>query len=108
VSPRPHPPCSLGYLATLRAGWRPGRLDQAENATLSLSNQNKKSYNLDDTGFFSISVLERALQVWDLTLVRWRGEAMKPYQEHPEWVHGNPTPVVMSPAMRESLLTGAP
>ncbi|RSH91822.1 hypothetical protein EHS25_009192 [Saitozyma podzolica] len=60
------------------------RLDQAENATLSLSNQNKKSYNLDDTGFFSISVLERALQVWDLTLVRWRGEAMKPYQEHPE------------------------
>jgi len=61
------------------------RLDLAENATLSASRQNKKSYNLDDTGFFSISVLERALEVWDLTLVRWRGEAMKPYQEHPEW-----------------------
>ncbi|KAK8853172.1 hypothetical protein IAR55_003873 [Kwoniella newhampshirensis] len=60
------------------------KLDQAENATLDAEHQNKKSYNLDDTGFFSISVLERALEVWDLTLVRWRGEAMKPYQEHPE------------------------
>jgi len=62
------------------------KLDQAENATLSAPNQNKKSYNLDDTGYFSISVLERALQVWDLTLVRWRGEAMKPFQAHPECV----------------------
>jgi ataxin-3 len=61
-----------------------------------------KSYNYDDTGFFSISVLEKvsqlyqlaispglkltaqALQVWDLTLVRWRGEAMKPYVDNPE------------------------
>lgn len=59
-------------------------LDQAENAALSSANQNKKSYNLDDTGFFSISVLERALQVWDLTLVRWRGEAMRSYQDEPE------------------------
>lgn len=64
--------------------YRGSRLDQAENATLDAEHQNKKSYNLDDTGFFSISVLERALEVWDLTLVRWRGEAMKPYQEHPE------------------------
>ncbi|RXK36993.1 hypothetical protein M231_05757 [Tremella mesenterica] len=59
-------------------------LDLAENATLSPSRQNTKSFNYDDTGFFSISVLERALQVWDLTLVRWRGEAMRDYQEFPE------------------------
>jgi len=26
----------------------------------------------------------QALQVWDLTLVRWRGEAMKPYVDRPE------------------------
>jgi len=58
------------------------RLDDAENT--ALSRPNKKSYNYDDTGFFSISVLERALEVWDLALVRWRGEAMKPYQDHPE------------------------
>ena len=60
-------------------------LDQAENA-LRNPGTGKKSYNYDDTGFFSISVLERALQVWDLTLVRWRGEAMRPYQENPECV----------------------
>lgn len=60
------------------------RLDAAENAALGPSNQNKTSYNYNDTGFFSISVLERALEVWDLALVRWRGEAMKPYQAHPE------------------------
>ncbi|WRT70278.1 uncharacterized protein IL334_007276 [Kwoniella shivajii] len=60
------------------------RLDQAENAALDQAHQLKKSYNLDDTGYFSISVLERALEVWDLTLVRWRGEAMREYQEHPE------------------------
>jgi hypothetical protein len=62
------------------------RLDFAENAALSVANQNKKSYNLDDTGFFSLQTLERALQVWDLMLVRWRGEAMKPYQDRPESV----------------------
>ncbi|RYH17946.1 hypothetical protein EON65_27885 [archaeon] len=44
-------------------------MDDAENATLMRAN--KKSYNYDDTGFFSISVLERALEVWDLALVRW-------------------------------------
>ncbi|WWC91646.1 uncharacterized protein L201_006592 [Kwoniella dendrophila CBS 6074] len=60
------------------------KLDQAENATLDMSHQLKKSYNFDDTGFFSISVLERALEVWDSSLVRWRGEAMREYQEHPE------------------------
>ncbi|OWZ76521.1 ataxin-3 [Cryptococcus neoformans Tu401-1] len=60
------------------------RLDQAENATLDVNHQLRKSYNYDDTGYFSISVLERALEVWDLTMVRWRGEAMKPYQDHPE------------------------
>jgi hypothetical protein len=63
-----------------------GRLDQAENAALSSANQIKKSYNYDDTGYFSISVLERAMEVWDLTLVRWRGEAMRPFQEKPEYV----------------------
>ena len=60
------------------------RLDQAENAALNAANQIKKSYNYDDTGYFSISVLERAMEVWDLTLVRWRGEAMRRYQERPE------------------------
>ncbi|OBZ70584.1 putative ataxin-3-like protein [Grifola frondosa] len=41
------------------------------------------STNMDDTGFFSVQVLENALQVWGLSLVRWRSEAMRPYQDHP-------------------------
>ncbi|KAL1941962.1 hypothetical protein VTO73DRAFT_6492 [Trametes versicolor] len=41
------------------------------------------STNMDDTGFFSVQVLEEALKVWNLTLVRWRSEAMRPYQDHP-------------------------
>ncbi|PCH43396.1 Josephin-domain-containing protein [Wolfiporia cocos MD-104 SS10] len=43
----------------------------------------QSSMNMDDTGFFSVQVLERALQVWGLTLVRWRSERMRPYQNHP-------------------------
>ncbi|KAG0704493.1 Josephin-domain-containing protein [Suillus ampliporus] len=41
------------------------------------------SANMDDTGFFSVQVLEEALNVWNLSLVRWRSEAMKPYQDEP-------------------------
>ncbi|WVO12515.1 hypothetical protein L204_100115 [Cryptococcus depauperatus] len=59
-------------------------LDKEENANLHVDHQNKESFNFDDTGFFSISVLERALEVWDLIMVRWRGEAMRPYQDCPE------------------------
>ncbi|KAG8213948.1 Josephin-domain-containing protein [Butyriboletus roseoflavus] len=41
------------------------------------------SANMDDTGFFSVQVLENALHVWGLSLVRWRSEAMKPHHSHP-------------------------
>ncbi|KAH7888678.1 Josephin-domain-containing protein [Phlebopus sp. FC_14] len=41
------------------------------------------STNMDDTGFFSVQVLENALNVWGLRLARWRSEAMKPYQGNP-------------------------
>ncbi|KAG1751569.1 Josephin-domain-containing protein [Suillus paluster] len=41
------------------------------------------SANMDDTGFFSVQVLEEALNVWNLSLIRWRSEAMKPYQDEP-------------------------
>ncbi|KAG5724194.1 Ataxin-3 [Termitomyces sp. T112] len=42
------------------------------------------STNMDDTGFFSVQVLESALTVWGLNLTRWRGEDMRPYQDHPQ------------------------
>ncbi|KAH7914112.1 Josephin-domain-containing protein [Hygrophoropsis aurantiaca] len=43
----------------------------------------RASTNMDDTGFFSVQVLESALDVWGLRLARWRSEEMRPYQTHP-------------------------
>lgn len=39
---------------------------------------------LTHLGYFSVSVLERALEVWGLSLIRWRSEAMREYQSNPE------------------------
>ncbi|KAI0355746.1 Josephin-domain-containing protein [Trametes cingulata] len=58
------------------------RLDETEHGYLD-EHSGATSTNMDDTGFFSVQVLEEALKVWNLTLVRWRSEAMRPYQEHP-------------------------
>ncbi|KAI0369654.1 Josephin-domain-containing protein [Pilatotrama ljubarskyi] len=58
------------------------RLDETEHGFLD-EHSGATSTNMDDTGFFSVQVLEEALKVWNLTLVRWRSEAMRPYQEHP-------------------------
>ncbi|TFK54471.1 Josephin-domain-containing protein [Heliocybe sulcata] len=41
------------------------------------------STNMDDTGFFSVQVLENALNVWGLNLVRWRSSAMRQFQDRP-------------------------
>lgn len=41
------------------------------------------SENMDDTGFFSVQVIEEALEVWGLNLIRWRSNAMRLYQDHP-------------------------
>jgi len=38
---------------------------------------------MDDTGFFSVQVLEKALDVWGLRLVRWRSEEMRHLQDEP-------------------------
>jgi len=45
--------------------------------------RNNNSMNMDDTGFFSVQVIENALKVWGLNLVRWRSEEMRPYHERP-------------------------
>ncbi|KAF9653252.1 Josephin-domain-containing protein, partial [Thelephora ganbajun] len=41
------------------------------------------STNMDDTGFFSLQVLQKALEVWSLSLVSWRSEEMSKYTSHP-------------------------
>ncbi|KAH9895091.1 Josephin-domain-containing protein [Cubamyces lactineus] len=58
------------------------RLDEAEHGFLDNS-AGATSTNMDDTGFFSVQVLEEALKVWNLILVRWRSESMRAYQDHP-------------------------
>ncbi|KAF8502102.1 Josephin-domain-containing protein [Russula emetica] len=44
----------------------------------------RASANMDDTGFFSIQVLENALNVWGQSLIRWRSEAMQSHQDRPQ------------------------
>ncbi|KAH7108262.1 Josephin-domain-containing protein [Auriculariales sp. MPI-PUGE-AT-0066] len=56
-------------------------LDELE-ASYDESNTGK-STNMDDTGFFSVQVLENALAVWGLRLVRWRSEEMREAQDEP-------------------------
>ncbi|KAJ4483393.1 Josephin-domain-containing protein [Lentinula aciculospora] len=58
-------------------------LDDLEG-TYDTENPSTASQNMDDTGFFSVQVLENALDVWGLSLLRWRGEQMRPYQDKPE------------------------
>ncbi|KAJ7170533.1 Josephin-domain-containing protein [Mycena crocata] len=47
-------------------------------------NPGTKSGNMDDSGFFSVQVLDNALRVWGLNLARWRGEEMRPFHDNPE------------------------
>lgn len=54
-----------------------------ESSRYDDANRARTSTNMDDTGFFSVQVLEEALNIWNLSLVRWRSEAMKPYQNEP-------------------------
>ncbi|OCH95115.1 Josephin-domain-containing protein [Obba rivulosa] len=58
------------------------RLDALE-VSFRDDNAGGSSTNMDDTGFFSVQVLEEALQVWGLSLRPWRSEDMRPYQQHP-------------------------
>ena len=39
---------------------------------------------MDDTGFFSVSVLERALQVWGISISNWRSAANRARHDAPE------------------------
>lgn len=54
-----------------------------ESSRYDDANRARTSTNMDDTGFFSVQVLEEALNIWNLSLVRWRSEAMRPYQNEP-------------------------
>ncbi|GAA5870782.1 hypothetical protein JCM3774_001676 [Rhodotorula dairenensis] len=48
----------------------------------------ESSQNYDDSGFFSVQVMEEALKVWGLRLVRWGSKEMQPIHNRPELVEG--------------------
>ncbi|KAI0093104.1 Josephin-domain-containing protein [Irpex rosettiformis] len=58
------------------------KLDQLESG-YDDANLGDTSTNMDDTGFFSIQVIEEALKPWSLSLRRWRSEVMLPYHDRP-------------------------
>ncbi|KAF8630664.1 hypothetical protein AX15_002812 [Amanita polypyramis BW_CC] len=58
-------------------------LDLLERSFRGGSGGGNSSTNMDDTGFFSVQVMENALKVWGLDLVRWRSEEMTPYHDRP-------------------------
>ncbi|MCO5593968.1 hypothetical protein L7F22_047987 [Adiantum nelumboides] len=74
-------PSQLSEIATRLDGLEK---DQMEEQQWRQRGKDKSTLNMDDTGYFSLSVLEEALSVWGLTLERWRSAAMKPFQEEPE------------------------
>ncbi|TKY85331.1 hypothetical protein EX895_005493 [Sporisorium graminicola] len=64
-------------------------LDQLEASELGLSAadiaaRDRASLNMDDAGFFSVSVLERALQVWGISICNWRSAEMRTRHDAPE------------------------
>ncbi|KAI5981229.1 hypothetical protein EDD15DRAFT_2414362 [Pisolithus albus] len=62
-------------------------LDAMEYSYNRKSNSDEGSMNMDDTGYFSVQVLESALNVFGLSLLRWRSEAARPYRDKPQYVH---------------------
>ncbi|EJU04355.1 Josephin-domain-containing protein [Dacryopinax primogenitus] len=58
-------------------------LDHAEHH-IEVDASGRASSNVDETGFFSVQVLEQALQVWNLSLDNWRSAEMRPFNSRPE------------------------
>lgn len=56
-----------------------------ERAELGTESTDFESQHMDDSGYFSASVLERAFGTWDMRLVRWRPhESLNGRYTHPE------------------------
>ncbi|KAF9784337.1 Josephin-domain-containing protein [Thelephora terrestris] len=68
---------SVPDLSTIARG-----LDELEES-YNEGRRGRRSSNMDDTGFFSLQVLQKALEVWSLSLISWRSEEMSAYTSHP-------------------------
>ncbi|KDN53222.1 Josephin-domain-containing protein [Tilletiaria anomala UBC 951] len=65
------------------------QLDSLEAAQLDMNEfahrrNDQSNLNMDDSGFFSVGVVEAALQAWSLKMVRWRSAEMVPFHSNPE------------------------
>ncbi|THH07978.1 hypothetical protein EW145_g3007, partial [Phellinidium pouzarii] len=58
--------------------------DALEQDALGNEEHQAASTNMDDSGFFSVQVMDKALDVWGLNLLRWRSEQMRPFQDTPQ------------------------
>lgn len=59
-----------------------------ERAELGLAQDDsmtgEMAQHMDDTGYFSVEVLDRAFKTWHMNLVRWRKQGMQDRYSHPE------------------------
>ncbi|KAL1736026.1 Josephin-domain-containing protein [Schizophyllum commune] len=78
--------CTMGRALHFTAPDLSEHARQLDDLEMSYDDDNTgtTSTNMDDTGFFSVQVLDRAVDVWNLTLTRWRSEEMRTFQDHPE------------------------
>ncbi|KAI7906098.1 Josephin-domain-containing protein [Cokeromyces recurvatus] len=56
-------------------------IDKAEQ--LVSGSLGKESQNYDDSGYFSIQVLQKALEIWNLELVPWKSKEMEEVRKNP-------------------------
>ncbi|KAI9025253.1 Josephin-domain-containing protein [Phycomyces nitens] len=59
-------------------------LDREESRVTGVDFSGKKSQNYDDSGFFSIQVIQNALSIWNLSLVPWLSEEASEARQNPE------------------------
>ncbi|KAI9273184.1 ataxin-3-like protein [Helicostylum pulchrum] len=57
-------------------------LDAAEQA-VGGRKQGSESQNYDDSGYFSIQVLQKALEIWNLELIPWKSKEMEQARKEP-------------------------
>ncbi|OBZ87087.1 Ataxin-3 [Choanephora cucurbitarum] len=61
-----------------------GRALDKEEQLVGGNRLGQESQNYDDSGYFSIQVLQKALEIWNLELIPWQSTEMQQARQHPE------------------------
>ncbi|WAQ90430.1 hypothetical protein PtA15_12A419 [Puccinia triticina] len=81
-------PQDLAEIARTLDSLERSHLQQDGGSTRDNSNEGnsrlEKNSNYDDSGFFSVQVIDDALHRLGLRIIRWRSEEMKPMHDYPE------------------------